>query len=252
MQGMDYQPVLLVLLYSSLAAALSMLGALPFRRPGGPGAFWIGSAYGFASGLMLGTGYLLMTEALGKGRAVPIIIGAGLGIGFTWWTQSYAGTDELQRDAQAKPDRPEYGYKILLQNAIHSAAEGVAIGVSMAFDLSLGIFIALSLAVHNVGEATAMTSLLTQRGVTVRQAAGLCVSVKTPQVVLAVAAFALSSALRPWLPLALGIAAGAMVYLVISELLPSSYRRMPKSAVALFVSVSAGTVVLLRSFFVSS
>ncbi|HSR51862.1 MAG TPA: ZIP family metal transporter [Acidobacteriota bacterium] len=249
---MDQQPVLVVLLYSGLAAAFASLGALPFLRRGGPGRFSIGSAYSFASGLMLGAGYLLMSEALVHGKADLVVVGAALGVGFTWWTQSYAGTEELRRDAQAKPDRPEYGYKILLQNALHSAAEGVAIGASMAYDLGLGVFIALALAVHNVGEATALTSLLTQRGVTVRQSAGLCVSVKTPQAVFAITAFALTSALRPWLPLALGLAAGAMVYLVISELLPSSYKRAPKSAVALLVSISAGAVILLRSFFMAS
>ena len=55
----------------------------------------------------------------------------------------------------------------------------------------------------------------------------------------------------PWLlPWALGFAAGTLLYLVMTELLPASYERAENTGIALVVSFSAGVVVLLKTFFV--
>jgi zinc transporter ZupT len=146
----------------------------------------------------------------------------------------------------------ELGYKVLLQNALHSAAEGLAIGLAMVVDLRLGIFLALALAVHNVAESMALTEILRRRGMTVSEAAGLCVVAKSTQPVLALAAFALAPAMTGLLPAALGFAAGCFVFLVLTELLPASYRRAAKLPVGVMVSVTAGAMLLLENVLVTA
>ena len=144
----------------------------------------------------------------------------------------------------------ELGYQVLLQNALHSAAEGVAIGLAMVLELRLGIFLALALAVHNVAESMALTEVLRRRRMTVGEAAGLCVVAKIPQPVLALAAFALAPVVTGMLPAALGFASGCLVFLVLTELLPASYRRTAKQPVGILVSLAAGAIVLLEHVFV--
>ena len=242
------EPVLAVLLYSSLAAALAALGALPFvggRRPSGA---WVGGAYALASGLMLGAGHLLVIRGL-ELAGLSVILGAALGVLYSFWIKASTGIQELDRrpDGQASP---EYGYKIILENMLHSASEGVAIGVAMVLELKLGIFMALALAVHNIGEAMALTDLLRRRRMTTGEAAGLCIATNLPQPLLALATFALSPLLTGLLPPALGFAAGSLVFLVLTELLPASYQRVRGELVAVVVSVTAGVVLLLENFFV--
>ncbi|MEM7351712.1 MAG: ZIP family metal transporter [Acidobacteriota bacterium] len=247
------EPVLTVLLYSTLAALAAALGAAPFAFGRRPHEAWIGAAYALASGFMLGAGYLLMSRGLER-ETLFAVLGGGGGVAYTWWTQRYPGTDRLD----TRPGReisPDVGYKTILQSTLHSASEGVAIGVAMALDPErpyLGIFMALALAVHNVGEGMALTDVLRQRGMTVSESAGLCVVTNVTQPLLAVVAFALSPSLGHFLPAALGFSAGSLVFLVLTELAPASYERASKTMVATLMSVAAAAVVLLAHFFVNA
>ena len=126
---LSVEPVLTVLIFSALAAAFSAAGVLPFSFRADLPLRWIGWAYALASGLMLGAGYLLMVEGL-VGRGWPVILGGGLGVAYTWWTHRYSGTGELETRPASEVSF-EYGYKVILLYAMHSASEGVAIGVAM-------------------------------------------------------------------------------------------------------------------------
>ena len=243
-------PIQTVLVYSGLAAAMAALGALPFAFRKEVPLAWLGLAYALASGLMLGASYLLISQGLAD-HPLQGVAGAGLGVAYTYWIQSYART----RGVDPIPDSSlqhgsEEGFRVILQNALHSASEGVAIGVAMTLNLRLGIFVAMALAVHNVSEAMVLTALLRQRGMSVAESAGLCLATNSSQVLLAISIFALSPLLGESLPIALGFASGTLLFLVMTELLPASYRRASKPAIALLVSLSAGAVVLLEDFFV--
>ncbi len=242
------QPVLTVLVYSTLAALLAYLGVLPFKFSRTIPLFWEGFAYASASGMMLGAGYLLMSEALSR-NTWWAIGGAALGVGYTHWTQRYSGTSELPTQPEVVLELDQ-GYKAILQNALHSATEGVAIGVSMTVNVRLGIFMALSLALHNIGEAIALSALLRRRSMSSTEAGAICVIAKSPQVLLAVFSFALSPFLGSAFAVALGFSAGALLYLVMTELLPASYQRAPKIVIATIVSFLVAALVLLEDFFV--
>ncbi len=117
----------------------------------------------------------------------------------------------------------------------------------MALELRLGIYLALALAVHNVGEAMALTDVLRRRGVSAGESAGLAVVTNVVQPLLAVVVFALSPSLRELFPAFLGFAAAALVFLALTELVPASYHRADARIVALLVSAAAGAVVLLQA-----
>jgi ZIP family zinc transporter len=245
---MPTEPVLAVLLFSSLAALLAALGVLPFATGRRPSAVWIAGAYALASGLMLGAGHLLMSRGLQRGAA-SVVAGAALGVLYAWWIKRYTGAHVVDRRPEAASEEGLV-YKLLLENMLHAAAEGVAIGVAMVLEIKLGVFVALALAVHNIGESMALTDILRRRGISLGEAAGLCVGTNVPQPLLALAVFALAPVLTGLLPAALGFAAGALVFLVLTELLPASYERARGTVIALVVSAAAGAVILLEDFFV--
>lgn len=249
------EPVLNVLLYSALAAAVAALGALPFTRGGTPRPIWIGGASALAAGLMLGAGYLLIDRGL-EHNAWIALTGGAAGVLYTLGARAFSGLDDLEPLDETSDDlsseMPDSGSRVLLQHGLHAAAEGVAIGVAMTLELRLGIFVALALAVHNIGEAMALTGELRQRGISAGRAARLAVAINLPQPVLALAAFALGPALAALLPGALGFAAGALVFLVLTELIPEAYQRSSQALVALLVSGTAAAVILFESFFLGA
>ena len=236
-------PTLLVLLYSTVAAATSALGAVPLLWQARPSARWIGWSNALAAGLMLGAAYALMVGGLPR---IPWsgVAGALLGVIFVNRVHMASGTADLDLNRLGETG-PEYGYQVLLVHILHAAAEGVAIGVAMTVSLPFGVFMALAIAVHNVPEGMVLAVILTARGVRVRDAAMLAVATNVSQILLAIVVFALASAAPSLLPWALGFAVGALVYLVMAELLPECYRQAGRTSIAVVTFVAMGIVILL-------
>ena len=235
-------PALAALVLSIVAAAASAAGVLPLVGRRHVPLVAIGWAHALAAGAMLGTAFVLMTAAPNRNLGVAAL-GTLLGIAFVRFTHMVSGTQDLDLDRVDEASEA-YGYKVLLVNALHSASEGVAIGAAVMVSLPFGVFVALAMGVHNVPEATALCAVLRARGVRLPHAAGLAFVSNVPQIVMAVVAVVLIRA-APLLPWALGFAFGALVYLVLAEHLPESYRKAGHTTIALVVIVAMGIVVLI-------
>lgn len=237
-------PTLTVLVYSSLAAAVAVLGAFPFLFRDRLPITRIGWANAGAAGMMLGLAYTLLITGV-RDELLAVAAGALGGILFVYWTHSATRTDDLDLN-RLDETTPVYGYQVLLVNTLHSAAEGVAIGAAMYVSIPLGIVVAVAMAVHNVPEATVLCAILTGRGVRVRDAGALAVATNVSQVLLAVVTFAILAAAPAVLPWAVGFAVGALIYLVMAELLPESYRQAGSTTIALVTILAMGVVALMR------
>lgn len=233
-------PILLTLALGSVAALVASLGALPFLLAAGPPRMTVGAAYALPSGVMIGAAYLLGTEGLH--REVPAsALGALVGIAFIYWTQGFADSAQKKTAGDAAA-----GYRQLLQGSLHSASEGVAIGVAMAVSLPFGTFMALVLAVHNVGEALGLTEFLRGRGMDLGECAGLAVATKLGQPLLAVSTLAILTSAPQLLPWALGLAAGSLFSLVLGELVPAAYRYTGHRIIAVILTGSAAAVLFFE------
>lgn len=235
-----------VLLYSTVAALAAALGALPFAARDRVPEAWIGWANALAAGLMLGAAYVLMIEGLHL-STVGAAAGSALGISFVWWSHAVSRTADLDvhdDDAQSA----QFAQRFIRRSTLHSAAEGVGIGSAMVVTPELGVFLALAFGVHNVPEGTALTAVLRPRGTSVAGAALACIAVNGSQILLAALAYVMAVLAPGWLPWILGFAAGALVYLVMVELLPESYHQAGHTSIAMLASAAIGAVVLLRHF----
>jgi len=232
-------------LAASLVTALATgLGALPFLFWGHPSRVWLGLANGLAAGFMVGASIGLVREAWGFGaeRTVAGLLAGALFI-------AIAG-----RVLDADPGRHFDGFQgpaarsmllIVGVMTVHSFTEGVGVGVAFGGGETLGVVIALAIAIHNIPEGLAISLVLVPRGVRAGRAAGWSVFSSLPQPLMAVPAYLFVEVFRPLLPLGLGFAAGAMVWMVARSLLPEAVREAPGRAVALVcVGSTAGMVAL--------
>jgi zinc transporter ZupT len=130
---------------------------------------------------------------------------------------------------------------------VHSFSEGVAVGVSFGGGLPLATAITAAIAVHNIPEGVAITAVLRPRGIPLWQCAGWSVLSSLPQPLMAVPAFLFVEAFRPALPWGLGFAAGAMVFMVLVELLPEAFEEGRRAEVATLATATlVGMVVFQR------
>jgi ZIP family zinc transporter len=237
-------PTLTVLLYSSIAAGAAGLGAAPLALRRRLPVVAIGWANALAAGVMLGAAYTLIVTGLDRAPA-QAAAGAVLGLAWVFFSHAASRTEDLDLN-RLRETSAAYGYQLLLVNMLHAASEGVAIGAAMAVSRPFGVFLAVAIAVHNVAEATVFSAILGGRGLRARDAAGLSVTANVNQVLLAIVTFALVRAVPALLPWALGFAAGALIYLVLAELLPECYRQTGRISVALVTILAMGMVVLLN------
>lgn len=236
--------VLTILLVSSLAALAAALGTLPLAGRDRLPTVWLGWANAVAAGLMLGAAYALAIDGF-EVRPVFAAAGALLGVVFVWWTHRFAGTAELPLNELGR-QAPEYGYQVMTIQTMHSASEGVAIGVAAVVDLTFGVFMAFTFAIHNVAEAMVLSAVLRSRGVATGQAATLSVVTNVSQVLLAVVTLSVVTAAPGILELAIGFAVGTLVHLVMVELLPEAYRQAGDPSIAVLTSVAVGVIALIQ------
>lgn len=205
-----------------ITAIATGLGALPFLFVKEISERTLGMANAAAAGLMLGASIGLLVEGIGV--SLPrSVLGALLGFILIIVAQHFLEEreDELHIGKLQEAD----ALKMLLIVGImtvHSFAEGVGVGVAFGEGAAFGGFISLAIAVHNIPEGIAISLVLVPRGVAVWRAAGWSIFSSLPQPLVAVPAFLFVLLFKPFLPVGLGLAAGAMIYMVFSELLPES------------------------------
>ena len=237
----ELDPVVAVLLGSSLAAAAASIGVLPHALGDRLATPVLGWGNALASGLMLGVAYALTTVQ----ADADLLHGAGgavLGLLAVRVTHAFTGVEDLDLNALDELS-PAYGYQLFLVNTLHSAYEGIAIGVAMLVSLPFGVAMAGALAVHNIPEAMVFSAILRARGVRLLHATFLVVATKLNQVLLAIVTYAVLDALAGLRPWTLGFAVGSLLYLVLDELLPESYRQAGHTSIALVTLVAMGIVV---------
>jgi zinc transporter ZupT len=173
-----------------------------------------------------------------------------LGVVFLLVTQRLLGEREGQ-DLVFEAARGEGARRMLLiviVMTVHSFAEGVAVGVSFGGGVTLGAVITIAIALHNVPEGVAITAVLRPQGVSITRCAGWSVFSSLPQPLMAVPAFLFVETFRTALPYGLGFAAGAMVFMVLGELLPEAYGHGERAHVATLAAASAVAMVLFQQW----
>jgi zinc transporter ZupT len=239
-------PVIHVFLFGAITALATGLGAVPFAfvRSISPRA--IAYANSVASGLMLGASFGILAEGTEFGRW-QTLVGAVLGVLFVLFLQRLLGDREVEFGA-ARGAGARQMLMIVLVMTVHSIAEGVAIGASFAGGMTLAFVITVAIAVHNVPEGLAISAVLRPRGSSVSACAAWSVVSSLPQPLMAVPAYLLVETLRPSLPYGIGFAAGAMVFMVLVELLPEAYEQGKRPITALIVSATAVAMVLFQQY----
>ena len=235
-----------VFLFALLTAVATGLGALPFIFVKNLTRRWLGASNAVAAGLMLAASFGLLYEGVdyGLGRT---LMGALTGLGFIVLVRRLLQRDEHPAVfAQMNDLDARKALLIVGVMTMHSFTEGVGVGVSFGGGLALGLFITLAIAVHNIPEGLAISLVLVPRGVSWSRAAFWSVFSSLPQPLMAVPAFVFVETFKPLLPYGLGFAAGAMIWMVFSELMPDALDEASPNLVAIIITLSVLAMVAFQ------
>lgn len=193
---------------------------------------------GFASGVMIAASIwsllipaIDMAEEQGKIGWIPASVGFLLGIVFLLTLDSLIPHIHLENE---KPEGIKSKLKkttmMVLAVTLHNIPEGMAVGVTFAgaiignagITISGAIALAIGIAIQNFPEGAIISMPLKSEGVSKPKAFlyGTLSGVVEP--IGAIITILLTNAVVPILPYILAFSAGAMIYVVVEELIPES------------------------------
>ena len=112
--------------------------------------------------------------------------------------------------------------------------------------MTLAAVITVAIAVHNIPEGVAISAVLRPNGVSLLRCAGWSIGSSLPQPVMAVPAYLFVDAFAPALPYGIGFAAGAMVFMVLLEILPEAYGTGSVREIGAIASLSLIAMLLFQ------
>lgn len=204
-----------------ITAVATGVGALPFYFFKTISRRTLGVANALAAGLMLGASIGLIVEGWSF-SVLRLGIGLVLGVVLILVTRSYLNKREDVDIGSIQGAGARDILLIMVVMTVHSFAEGIGVGVSWGDGEVLGGLITAAIAVHNIPEGLAISLVLIPRGVKVWKSGLWSIFSSLPQPLMAVPAFLFVLFFRPFLPVGLGLAAGAMIWMVFTELLPDA------------------------------
>ena len=193
---------------------------------------------GFASGVMIAASIwsliipsIEMAEEQGKIAWIPAAIGFLLGVVFLLVLDSLIPHMHLESN---KPEGVQTKLKkttmMVLAVTLHNIPEGMAVGVTFAgalmgntgITMAGALALAIGIAIQNFPEGAIISMPLKSEGVSKPKAFlyGALSGIVEP--VSAIITILLTKAIVPILPYLLSFAAGAMIYVVVEELIPES------------------------------
>lgn len=177
-----------------------------------------------AGGLMISASvFNLIIPGVTDGGITPVAIGILAGAGLMAFASHRLESREDLSIEGLTGDGARRVMLVLLTLFIHSFPEGIAVGVAFGSgEVGLGLLVAVAIAIHNIPEGVAVSLPLRAAGVSGWRCVWWAIVSGIPQLLAAVPAYLAVIAFRPLLPYAFGFAAGAMLFLVNSEMIPES------------------------------
>ncbi|MFD1563395.1 ZIP family metal transporter [Haloarchaeobius amylolyticus] len=259
--------LVLVFVAGFVTALATGLGAIPFFFFDDISDRYNVVLWGLSSGIMLSAStFGLIDEGLAEGT--PLEIGIGMIAGVALVVIAH----DVLMDAEIDPrqyEEADFKKLVLILGVltVHSFPEGIAVGVSFA-DLGLeggaeflgftvpllAVFMTIAISIHNIPEGTAISIPLRSMDVTEWKMVWWAVFSSLPQPIGAVIAFGFVSYAREVLPYGFGFAAGAMIYLVLTEFVPEALdigERLPSGGKPeLAGGIAAGILVMVPLAFI--
>ena len=234
--------------YALITAVATGLGALPFFWTNHVHKRQLGRYNSLAAGLMVGASIVLLYEGL-VDSLLLVASGVILGVLFVIITGYLLKEVEIADPNYFTKASFRQMVLIIVVMTAHSFAEGISIGFSFGGSMEFGLLIVLAMAIQNVPEGLAVGAVLCPRGISPTRAAWWSIFTSLPQPLMAVPAFLFVKSFAHFLPLGLGFAGGAMIWVVFAELVPETRREvslagwLPVFLVSIFAMMALGLLI---------
>ena len=186
---------------------------------------------GFASGVMVAASVwslLIPSMEMSEGGVVPAVIGLLGGFAFLLLIDNTTPHVHADGEAEGPVSRLSRTTKLALAVTIHNFPEGMAVGVAVAgamnsgFSMAGALALSLGIAIQNIPEGAIISMPLRAAGNSRKKSFAIGCLSGIVEPVGGALVLLLASVLTPLMPYLLSFAAGAMLYVVVEELIPET------------------------------
>lgn len=216
---------------------------------------------GFAAGVMIAASIwsliipsINMSESMGDWSFIPAAIGFLLGIFFLLILDTFIPHLHVNSE---EPEGVKSNLKkstmLLLAVALHNIPEGMAVGVVLAgayygnsiITISGALALAIGIAIQNFPEGAIISMPLKSRGVSKPKSFLMGVISGVVEPLAAIITILLIKYITPVLPYLLSFAAGAMIYVVVEELIPESQAKKHTNLATISLAIGFTLMMIL-------
>jgi ZIP family zinc transporter len=212
---------------------------------------------GFAAGMMLAaSSFSLILPGIEAAQQISnnqllaasiVVLGLGLGVALMVGLDRFVPHEHVEsgkRGPEAR--RINRIWLFVLAITLHNLPEGMAIGVSFATgDMKVGLPLTTAIAIQDIPEKLAIALALRVTGISALRAALIAVGSGLMEPLGAIIGLGISSSFALGYPVALGLAAGAMIFVVSHEVIPETHRNGHETPATLGLMLGFGVMMFL-------
>ncbi len=232
--------ILLGTVASLFAGASTGIGALPVFFIKKLSKKFEDASLGFAAGVMLAASFFsLIIPGIDFGVSIYgseelslfiVLIGLILGAIVIWLVEEKAPHEHFVLGGNHNPeisnDKISKVWLFIIAITIHNLPEGLAVGVSFGGgDISNGMSLATGIGLQNIPEGLAVAFSLKAIGYNNKKAFFIATLTGLTEPIMGFLGVSIVTVFQHFLSIALGFAAGAMLYVISHEIIPESHSR---------------------------
>jgi zinc transporter, ZIP family len=238
---LDYNPILLALIATLFTWGVTALGASLVFFFRSPDKRLLNTMMGFAAGVMLAASFwsllapaIQMSEERGDSPWIAAVTGFLFGAAFVILLDGLLPVfhKKMRVDESGSRSPMQRSFLLIFAITLHNIPEGLAIGIAFGalannpdpLLLTGAVALAIGIGIQNFPEGAAVSLPLRREGYSHKRAFQYGQLSGAVEPIAGVIGAILVVFIEPALPFALSFAAGAMIYVVVKELIPESQR----------------------------
>ncbi|MDD4428088.1 MAG: ZIP family metal transporter [Paludibacter sp.] len=201
-----------------------------------------------AGGTLLGAALLgLIPQSVGFLHLKDVLIWVLAGILFFFLLEKFI-LWRMCHDENCERQVHAAGPMIIIGDAVHNAIDGVVIAASFLTSTELGIFVTISVILHEIPQEMGDFGILLKSGYSRKKALLYNLLSGSSSLVAGIAAYFLLDLVQGIIPYALAIAAASFLYVSLADLIPEMHKETkPKESIVQFLLILLGVAIIFIS-----
>lgn len=217
-----------IIFFSLIGGVFSLIGGFLLLRNKKSAEMLAKYATPFAAGALLAAVFLdLLKEGVHEADANTVFLAALAGILLFFFLERFLGWFHHHHQHGEITKHPSVGL-IVIGDTMHNALDGVAIAAAFLINVPTGIVTTIAVAAHEIPQEIGDFGLLLAKGLSRKKVLLVNAVSAVATTVMAVLTFALGNADVLPIGVLLGLSAGFLLYIAMSDIIPAIHESAPR------------------------